>query len=79
MNGRTKLTLLFVRSSSLLAYSTVHIPNPFTGTGDNARHDIDKSRPRTPSEIFESNTMVADRMARIFTSNGIPVVPSMGR
>ncbi|KAF8306485.1 hypothetical protein DL93DRAFT_216749 [Clavulina sp. PMI_390] len=47
-------------------------------TGDNARHDNDPKHPRTPAEIYELNTMVANRMASIFTSKGIPVVPSIG-
>lgn len=48
------------------------------GTGDNARHDNDPNNPRTPAEIYELNTMVANRMADIFTTRGIPVVPSIG-
>ncbi|KAJ7433853.1 hypothetical protein B0H11DRAFT_2120644 [Mycena galericulata] len=47
-------------------------------TGDNARHDSDRKLPRTPSEIYDLNRAVATKMASIFTSRGIPVVPSLG-
>ncbi|KAJ6599058.1 endopolyphosphatase [Mycena vulgaris] len=47
-------------------------------TGDNARHDNDRKLPRTPSEIYDLNRAVATKMASIFTSRGIPVVPSLG-
>ncbi|CED83970.1 Acid sphingomyelinase and PHM5 phosphate metabolism protein [Phaffia rhodozyma] len=47
-------------------------------TGDNARHDIDRTHPRTPKEIFELNRMVAARMDKVFTSRGVTVVPSLG-
>ncbi|KAJ7068283.1 hypothetical protein C8F01DRAFT_1117593 [Mycena amicta] len=47
-------------------------------TGDNARHDNDRKLPRTPSEIYDLNRAVAAKMASVFTSRGIPVVPSLG-
>ena len=45
-------------------------------TGDNARHDIDRNLPRTPSEIMSLNQMMASRMRETFGS--VPVVPSLG-
>jgi hypothetical protein len=48
------------------------------GTGDNARHDIDRQYPRTPKEIYELNRMMAGRMSDVFGSKGVKVVPSMG-
>ncbi|KAG6897450.1 hypothetical protein C0992_001450 [Termitomyces sp. T32_za158] len=47
-------------------------------TGDNARHDNDPKIPRTPDEIFSLNRVMAAKMREIFTSKGIPVVPSLG-
>ncbi|KAF8974554.1 endopolyphosphatase [Flammula alnicola] len=47
-------------------------------TGDNARHDNDRQLPRTPSEINGLNRAVAAKMQKVFTSKGIPVVPSLG-
>ncbi|KAJ7283642.1 endopolyphosphatase [Mycena rebaudengoi] len=47
-------------------------------TGDNARHDSDRKLPRTPGEIYDLNRAVATKMASVFTSRGIPVVPSLG-
>ncbi|KAJ7682793.1 endopolyphosphatase [Mycena polygramma] len=47
-------------------------------TGDNARHDNDRKLPRTPNEIYDLNRAVATKMASVFTSRGIPVVPSLG-
>ncbi|KAG5643953.1 hypothetical protein DXG03_009304 [Asterophora parasitica] len=47
-------------------------------TGDNARHDNDPKLPRTPDEIYNLNREVASRMKEVFTSRGIPVVPSLG-
>ncbi|KAJ7700104.1 hypothetical protein B0H17DRAFT_279239 [Mycena rosella] len=47
-------------------------------TGDNARHDNDRKLPRTPPEIYDLNRAVATKMASVFTSRGIPVVPSLG-
>ncbi|KAG5343116.1 hypothetical protein C0989_000106 [Termitomyces sp. Mn162] len=49
-----------------------------TGTGDNARHDNDPKIPRTPDEIYALNRAVAAKMRQIFSSRGIPVVPSLG-
>ncbi|KAK0468387.1 Metallo-dependent phosphatase-like protein [Desarmillaria tabescens] len=47
-------------------------------TGDNARHDNDRKLPRTPSEIYDLNSVIAKRMEEIFSSRGIPVIPSLG-
>ncbi|EJD01156.1 uncharacterized protein FOMMEDRAFT_21595 [Fomitiporia mediterranea MF3/22] len=47
-------------------------------TGDSARHDNDREVPRTPDEIYELNRAAARRMNEIFTSRGIPVVPTLG-
>jgi len=47
-------------------------------TGDNARHDNDRKLPRTPDEIYDLNRAVAAKMEKIFTSRGIPVIPSLG-
>ncbi|OCF61739.1 endopolyphosphatase [Kwoniella mangroviensis CBS 10435] len=46
-------------------------------TGDNARHDIDRSLPRTPNEIYELNRMVVSKMLDTFGTD-IPIVPSIG-
>ncbi|WWC93041.1 uncharacterized protein L201_008005 [Kwoniella dendrophila CBS 6074] len=46
-------------------------------TGDNARHDIDRSLPRTTNEIFKLNRMVVSRMLDAFGTD-IPIVPSIG-
>ncbi|KAL5507973.1 hypothetical protein ACEPAH_5591 [Sanghuangporus vaninii] len=47
-------------------------------TGDSARHDNDREIPRTPDEIYELNRAMARRMNEVFTSRGIPVVPTLG-
>ncbi|KAK7061730.1 RFX-type winged-helix domain-containing protein [Favolaschia claudopus] len=47
-------------------------------TGDNARHDNDRKLPRTPVEIYDLNRAVAAKMNSVFTSRGIPVIPSLG-
>ncbi|RDB22519.1 Endopolyphosphatase [Hypsizygus marmoreus] len=47
-------------------------------TGDNARHDNDPKLPRTPDEIYSLNRAVTAKMKQVFTSKGIPVVPSLG-
>ncbi|KAF5387835.1 hypothetical protein D9615_000419 [Tricholomella constricta] len=47
-------------------------------TGDNARHDSDPKLPRTPDEIYSLNRAVTSKMKEVFTSKGIPVVPSLG-
>ncbi|KAL5530139.1 hypothetical protein ACEPAF_6396 [Sanghuangporus sanghuang] len=47
-------------------------------TGDSARHDNDREIPRTPDEIYELNRAMAHRMNEVFTSRGIPVVPTLG-
>ncbi|WWD20090.1 hypothetical protein CI109_104564 [Kwoniella shandongensis] len=46
-------------------------------TGDNARHDIDRSLPRTPQEIFKLNRMVVSKMLDTFGTD-VPIVPSIG-
>jgi endopolyphosphatase len=50
----------------------------FAGTGDNARHDIDRDLPRTPKEIYNLNRMVAKKMDDVFGSRGVKIVPSIG-
>ncbi|KAF8076398.1 endopolyphosphatase, partial [Lyophyllum atratum] len=47
-------------------------------TGDNARHDNDPKLPRTPDEIYDLNSAVTSKMKDVFSSKGIPVVPSLG-
>ncbi|KAF9259533.1 endopolyphosphatase [Marasmius fiardii PR-910] len=47
-------------------------------TGDNARHDNDRKLPRTTFEIYDLNRAVAHKMKDVFSSKGIPVVPSLG-
>ncbi|PAV20894.1 vacuolar endopolyphosphatase [Pyrrhoderma noxium] len=47
-------------------------------TGDTARHDNDREIPRTPDEIYDLNRAVVRRMTEVFTTRGIPVVPSLG-
>jgi len=41
-------------------------------------HDIDRTYPRTPQEIYNLNRMMSGKMYDIFKSKGIPVVPSLG-
>jgi len=47
-------------------------------TGDSARHDNDRKLPRTTKEIYELNRAVARKMETVFSSKGIPVIPSIG-
>ncbi|TCD66989.1 Endopolyphosphatase [Steccherinum ochraceum] len=47
-------------------------------TGDSARHDNDRKLPRTTKEIYELNRAVARKMEAVFSSKGIPVIPSIG-
>ncbi|GBE79453.1 Endopolyphosphatase [Sparassis crispa] len=47
-------------------------------TGDSARHDNDRKIPRTTAEIYGLNRAITKRMEEVFTSKGIPVVPSIG-
>ncbi|KAI9000980.1 hypothetical protein BD414DRAFT_473259 [Trametes punicea] len=47
-------------------------------TGDSARHDSDRRRPRTTAEIYELNSALAKKMEHVFVRRGIPVVPSIG-
>ncbi|THV08536.1 hypothetical protein K435DRAFT_641814, partial [Dendrothele bispora CBS 962.96] len=42
------------------------------------KHDNDRKIPRTPSEIYDLNRAMTRRMEQIFTTKGIPVVPSLG-
>jgi len=42
-----------------------------------SRHDIDRSLPRTPQEIFELNTMMVDKMMEVIPKD-VPIVPSLG-
>ena len=42
------------------------------------RHDNDREIPRTPDEIYDLNRAVVRRMTEVFTTRGIPVVPSLG-
>ncbi|KAF8913908.1 hypothetical protein CPB84DRAFT_1811392 [Gymnopilus junonius] len=41
-------------------------------------HDNDRKIPRTPSEINDLNRVIADKMDKVFTKQGVPVVPSLG-
>ncbi|PCH41204.1 endopolyphosphatase [Wolfiporia cocos MD-104 SS10] len=47
-------------------------------TGDSARHDNDRKKPRTTNEIYMLNRAMARRMEEVFTIKGIPVIPSIG-
>lgn len=47
-------------------------------TGDSARHDNDHKLPRTTAEIYGLNRVITKKMEDVFTSKGIPVVPSIG-
>ncbi|KAI6035383.1 hypothetical protein F5J12DRAFT_902200 [Pisolithus orientalis] len=47
-------------------------------TGDSARHDNDDKIPRPLSEVYELNGAVAEKMKQVFSSKGIPVVPTIG-
>lgn len=47
-------------------------------TGDSARHDNDDKIPRPLSEVYELNEAVAEKMKQVFSSKGIPVVPTIG-
>ncbi|KAI9632969.1 Metallo-dependent phosphatase-like protein [Dioszegia hungarica] len=46
-------------------------------TGDNARHDIDRSLPRTPREITALNEFMANKMLDAFGPE-VVIVPSLG-
>ncbi|KAF8592342.1 hypothetical protein K439DRAFT_1324242, partial [Ramaria rubella] len=46
--------------------------------GDETRHDEDRRLPRTLEEIYGMNRQVAATMETIFSSRGVPVVPSLG-
>ncbi|KAI6003997.1 hypothetical protein EDD15DRAFT_2385097 [Pisolithus albus] len=48
-------------------------------TGDSARHDNDDKIPRPLSEVYELNEAVAEKMKQVFSSKGIPVVPTIGK
>lgn len=55
-------------------------------TGDNIRHDNDRHRPRTESQIFEWNSIVAKKLEDIFKNKNslnprefdVPLIPSLG-
>ncbi|KAI6047177.1 Metallo-dependent phosphatase-like protein [Pisolithus marmoratus] len=47
-------------------------------TGDSARHDNDDKIPRPLSEVYELNRAVTEKMKQVFSSKGIPVVPTIG-
>ncbi|KAH7887732.1 Metallo-dependent phosphatase-like protein [Phlebopus sp. FC_14] len=47
-------------------------------TGDSARHDNDDDIPRPLDEIYNLNRAVAKRMEQVFSSKGIPVIPTLG-
>uniref|UniRef100_A0A1D1XWA1 Endopolyphosphatase n=1 Tax=Anthurium amnicola TaxID=1678845 RepID=A0A1D1XWA1_9ARAE len=53
-------------------------------TGDNSRHDNDENIPRTPTEIFQLNKLIADKFLKTFLNKKeyaphfIPIVPSIG-
>ncbi|PIL37181.1 hypothetical protein GSI_00873 [Ganoderma sinense ZZ0214-1] len=47
-------------------------------TGDSARHDNDRKRPRTTAEIYGSNRAMSGKMEEVFVRRGIPVVPTIG-
>ena len=42
------------------------------------RHYNDRKIPRTLKEIYALNRAMAQRMEEVFTSRGIPVIPSIG-
>ncbi|KAG8881045.1 Endopolyphosphatase [Tulasnella sp. 331] len=46
-------------------------------TGDSARHDSDRQLPRTAKEIFNLNRRTVAQMEKVFTSRGVPLVPSL--
>ncbi|KAG0200130.1 Endopolyphosphatase [Mortierella sp. GBA30] len=51
-------------------------------TGDNARHDYDKTHPRTQDQINEMNDVISKKFLSAFPVNSIgkrlPIVPSIG-
>jgi endopolyphosphatase len=53
------------------------VPHVWSSIRANCRHDIDRSLPRTPQEIFELNTMMVDKMMEVIPKD-IPIVPSLG-
>ncbi len=42
------------------------------------RHDNDRKLPRSTNEIYDLNRAVSRKMNEVFTSRGIPVIPSLG-
>lgn len=60
-NARSAATIANCRRTQLIRY----------------RHDIDRSLPRTPQEIFELNTMMVDKMLSVIPRD-VPIVPSLG-
>lgn len=50
-------------------------------TGDSARHDSDESIQRSEKEVLDSNRMLADKFAEVFSDAdgmAVPVVPTFG-
>ncbi|CAI4379979.1 BBF_HP2_G0012900.mRNA.1.CDS.1 [Saccharomyces cerevisiae] len=55
-------------------------------TGDNIRHDNDRKHPRTETQIFDMNNIVADKMTELFSAGNeedprdfdVSVIPSLG-
>lgn len=58
------------RSVSFIPCEAILIVDPYN------RHDIDRSLPRTPAEIFSTNRMMVDMMRDAFPA--VPIVPSIG-
>lgn len=92
-SGRTRSTLSFVRLFRTLQPTLLTQACSGTGDSaryarlvnsekPNAcmsrRHDNDRKIPRTLKEIYALNRVMAKRMEEIFTSRGIPVIPSIG-
>ena len=72
-----KSLLVIRRPSFTLSDPCIVIIPQYTGTGDNARHDIDSEIPRTPTEINELNRMMVRRMKETF-GDDVVIVPSLG-
>ena len=51
-------------------------------TGDSARHDSDEKHPRSADEVLETNRIIADKFADVFSSKHggleVPVIPTWG-
>ncbi|KAG6332302.1 hypothetical protein ID866_6786 [Astraeus odoratus] len=46
--------------------------------GDVTRHDNDDKIPRPLDEIYDLNQAVAEKVERVFSNRGIPVIPTIG-